>query len=417
MLREWRGKVERTFDGRCLRHLLRGLTVSSVIALLASTPSGAQSDTVVARDLAPGVAYRQFTDATGPRTAYVVRIDLRRAPVEVRVARAHDRLTSRERPSDVARRLRADGNDVLAAVNGDFFNLRDGSNENNQVIAGEWWKGVRTTDSPYDTYDNTHIQFGLDAARRPVMDRFMFDGIAWAPQGAATPIISLNYFDTGRFETVVLYTPRFGERTPHDTTRVVAEAPLTSAGRRGDTLLYVRRGPVDTTTGTVIPPDGAVLAAYGAGSRTAEVKAMRDGDTVRVLLATSPRLTASPTPSLLIGGWPRILQDGAIVADRSATLEGTISRNAEARHARTAIGFSRDSSTLILLAVDGGTTSVGATLTELATLMRKLGAWQAMNFDGGGSTTMVIGDTVVNRPTDSTGERDVGNTLVIVRRR
>ena len=101
----------------------------------------------------------------------------------------------------------------------------------------------------------------------------------------------------------------------------------------------------------------------------------------------------------------------------SATLEGTISRNAEARHARTAIGFSRDSSTLILLAVDGGTTSVGATLTELATLMRKLGAWQAMNFDGGGSTTMVIGDTVVNRPTDSTGERDVGNTLVIVRRR
>jgi exopolysaccharide biosynthesis protein len=144
---------------------------------------------------------------------------------------------------------------------------------------------------------------------------------------------------------------------------------------------------------------------------------MRDGDTVRVLLATSPRLTASPTPSLLIGGWPRILQDGAIVADRSATLEGTISRNAEARHARTAIGFSRDSSTLILLAVDGGTTSVGATLTELATLMRKLGAWQAMNFDGGGSTTMVIGDTVVNRPTDSTGERDVGNTLVIVRRR
>src|SRR4029078_1813381 len=98
-------------------------------------------------------------------------------------------------------------------------------------------------------------------------------------------------------------------------------------------------------------------------------------------------------------------RDGAIVAAEAAVIEGTISRNAEAKHPRTAIGFSRDSSTLYLLAIDGRSEkSVGVTLVELANLMRKLGAWQAMNFDGGGSTTVVIDGAVVNSPSDATGE-------------
>ena len=57
------------------------------------------------------------------------------------------------------------------------------------------------------------------------------------------------------------------------------------------------------------------------------------------------------------------------------------------------------------------------TLVELATIMRQLGAWQAMNFDGGGSTTMVIDGAVVNAPSDPTGEREVGSVLAVVRKR
>ena len=117
---------------------------------------------------------------------------------------------------------------------------------------------------------------------------------------------------------------------------------------------------------------------------------MAAGDTIRILLSTLPRSPFGAPLSLVIGGWPRILRDGEDVAADAATVEGTISRNAEARHPRTAIGFSRDSTTLFLLTVDGRSErSVGATLVELAALMRRLGAWQAMNFDGGGSTTMV----------------------------
>ena len=144
---------------------------------------------------------------------------------------------------------------------------------------------------------------------------------------------------------------------------------------------------------------------------------MADGDTVKVLLATLPRLPRSAVPALLVGGWPRILRDGESVAGDAATLEGTLSRNAEMVHPRTAIGFSRDSATLILLTVDGRSeNSGGVTLVDLARLMRQLGAWQAMNFDGGGSTTMVIDGAVVNAPSDKTGEREVGNALLVVRK-
>ncbi len=376
----------------------------------------AQTDTLVARDLAPGVAYRQFTDSAGPLIAYLVRVDLRDASIELQHVRAHDALKTRERPTAMVRRIKETGANVLAAVNADFFNLQTGENENNQVIAGEWWKGLKNTDSPYDTYDNTHVQFGLDANRRPVMDRFMFDGTAWS-RGIGTPILTLNFFQPGNPEGTVLYTSRFGANTPRDTARRVVEAPMMAAGRKGDTVLFVRRGAIDTTSGTAIPSGGAVLVAYGLGSRQAELKAMADGDTVKVLLATIPRLRPSATPSLIIGGWPRILRDGNVVAADAPITEGTISRNAEARHPRSAIGFSRDSTTLYLLAVDGRSEkSVGATLVELARLMRKLGAWDAMNFDGGGSTTLVIDGAVANSPSDTTGEREVGNAIVVVRR-
>jgi len=313
------------------------------------------------------------------------------------------------------KRATAGGATVLAAINADFFNLGTGENENNQVIAGEWWKGLKVTDSPYDTYDNAHIQFGIDAARRPFMDRYLLDAKAIA-RGTATPITTLNFNPSGNQEGTALYTSRYGAKAPVDTARQTAEASLIGAGRRGDTLLYVRHGPVSASSGSPIPANGAVLAAYGPGSRLREVQSMRDGDTIRVVLTTLPR-TKLGAPTILLGGWPRILRDGQDVAVDAPTVEGTISRNAETRHPRSAIGFSRDSSTLFLVVVDGrAQKSVGMTLVELAALMRRIGAWQAMNFDGGGSSTMIVGGAVVNVPSDTTGERAVGDALLFVRR-
>jgi phosphodiester glycosidase len=375
-------------------------------------------DAVVAQELAPGVSYRQFTIA-GPVVVYLLRIDLRRSELELRALRAHDQLRGRETIADMARRAQAaDDIEVVAAVNGDFFNVQTGENENNQVIAGEWWKGLKVTDSPYDTYDNIHVQFAFDATgRRPSIERFILDATAWV-RNVATPIINVNLNPAGQPEGTALYTTRYGATTPRDTARTTAEVALVDAGRRGDTLLFVRHGPVNATSGSAIPRNGAILAAYGTGQRNIEIQAMREGDTVKVLLTTLPRLANRRSPSLLLGGWPRLLRDGNIVAADAPTVEGTISRNAELRHPRTAIGFSRDSTTLHLVTVDGRSErSVGMTLIELANLMRRLGAWQAMNFDGGGSTTMLIGGRVVNRPADASGERAVGNALAVVRRK
>jgi hypothetical protein len=85
-----------------------------------------------------------------------------------------------------------------------------------------------------------------------------------------------------------------------------------------------------------------------------------------------------------------------------------------ARHPRTAVGLSADGKKLYLAVVDGrSTASVGMTCVELAATMKSLGAHEALNLDGGGSSTMYLrGRGVVNRPSDGS-ERVVANHLGI----
>ena len=84
------------------------------------------------------------------------------------------------------------------------------------------------------------------------------------------------------------------------------------------------------------------------------------------------------------------------------------------RNPRTAVGMSKDKTTLIMAVVDGrSSASLGMTCAELGTLMKGLGAYDALNFDGGGSSTMYTqGAGVVNTPSDGV-ERVVGNHLAL----
>jgi hypothetical protein len=143
------------------------------------------------------------------------------------------------------------------------------------------------------------------------------------------------------------------------------------------------------------------------------VARLRPGDIVTVDVRFAPDRGALRT---VVGGWPRIVRDGVDVAVAADSLEGTFPRFSASRHPRSVVGFSRDSSTLYLVAVDGRqTSSVGMSLPELAQAMIALGVHDALNLDGGGSTALVVGDSVVNRPSDATGERPVGDVLVITR--
>ncbi len=90
---------------------------------------------------------------------------------------------------------------------------------------------------------------------------------------------------------------------------------------------------------------------------------------------------------------------------------------ADARHPRTAVGVRADGR-ILLVTVDGRQPekSVGMTIAELTALLIELGAVEAINMDGGGSTTMVIDGKVVNSPSDLTGERPVGDALLVFAR-
>ncbi|HEV7744876.1 MAG TPA: phosphodiester glycosidase family protein [Pyrinomonadaceae bacterium] len=57
--------------------------------------------------------------------------------------------------------------------------------------------------------------------------------------------------------------------------------------------------------------------------------------------------------------------------------------------------------------------SIGMSLTALADLLLEVGTVEAMNLDGGGSTTMVIHDKAVNKHSDQTGERAVSDAILV----
>ena len=117
--------------------------------------------------------------------------------------------------------------------------------------------------------------------------------------------------------------------------------------------------------------------------------------------------------SEVVSGKPRVVQDGQVVRNYDCGFHIC------ARHPRTVVGLTEDRRTAILLVVDGRTgRSIGMNGEELGSVMREFGAWQAVNLDGGGSTTLWIEGEggVVNRPSDG-GERTVMNHLGVQVRR
>jgi hypothetical protein len=87
-----------------------------------------------------------------------------------------------------------------------------------------------------------------------------------------------------------------------------------------------------------------------------------------------------------------------------------------ARNPRTIAGTATDG-TIMLVTIDGRRpTSVGTTLSETAAAARSLGMHDAINLDGGGSTTMSVRGDLVNRPSSTAGERAVGDALIYLNR-
>ena len=112
-----------------------------------------------------------------------------------------------------------------------------------------------------------------------------------------------------------------------------------------------------------------------------------------------------------VGGGPRLVKDGKVkVTSAEEQFKADI---ASGRAPRTGVGVTYDGK-LLLVAVTGRQAyhSIGVTLEELANIMIELGAKDAMNLDGGGSSTIVIRDFVMNTPSDGR-ERKVADAILV----
>lgn len=172
--------------------------------------------------------------------------------------------------------------------------------------------------------------------------------------------------------------------------------------------------------GGSIPSDGSVLAGTGDAADWLRAHA-QPGATLQVRFDISAEGKPLPEGAGVVNGGPRLLRAGA--PEITAYAEGFVwSDNAEffyrfgiRRNPRTLAGITR-SGKLLLVAVDGRQPgySAGLTFDESAQLMKALGAEEAVNLDGGGSTGVTIGPELVTRPSDATGERPIGDAIVIL---
>jgi hypothetical protein len=384
--------------------------ISLAAALVVAAPAlaSAQWDSSSTQAVAPGVTYKRLVANKGPWHLNVLEIDLRQPGLSIHGMRAKDAFIGRETVRSMEDRYNGPGR-AIAAINGDFFNVRTGESENNVVIEGDLSKGVTVSDSPYDTFNNLHSEIGIDWNNHPYIERFGL--VARLTQGGRSMLIDGINFHPPDSSALVLYTRAFGDSTPLDTSgRRMSLLPLRLLSRRGDTMVFRAAGAIQTG-GRHSLASGAVLA--GSGLRIEALRTVaRRGGVIRVVTALKPNHGKLRT---VVGGWPRIVSGGRNVAGWADIVEGTFPRFSATRHPRSAAGISKDSATLYLVTVDGRRESdSGMSLSEMGDAMLQIGAHDAMNFDGGGSTTMVVAGKVVNRPSDAAGERAVGSALIVV---
>jgi hypothetical protein len=180
---------------------------------------------------------------------------------------------------------------------------------------------------------------------------------------------------------------------------------------------------VNTTRGTTVPPGGHTIQAIGSDADQLVALARRSTSlSIRSALyrANGNQLHLRSDESIFNGAPVLVLhgkvhatpdRDGAVHPGQPSYYYGW----AHKRNPRTFAGIDRQGR-LVLVTADGrSTNSLGLSISETAAVAHALGMRTAMNLDGGGSTTMVVNGSVINAPSDATGERPIGDALEILR--
>ena len=334
-------------------------------------PPSQRSRTVVTGErtwqVSPGVRYRRWnqTNARGQIRAHLLTVNPRRAGVTLDYA--HGRYVPTRAP--LTSLLGRD--DAVAGINGGFFDIYDtgaplgvGRDRQEGMLHG----------SKY-TWHNAFYMTSDGEYR--IGQRILTAQIEQFPQIEITNVNSPRV----REGKVGIYAPAWGRTYGYR---------ITDGQRKRVRMVVIQDGRVASNR-TTLNSDreirGLVLIGRGPGADALSQLAVGSIASVEWGLPGEPQMAISGEKILLRGGVSRVGDDREM-------------------HPRTAIGIDRDTGRLLLLVIDGRQSfSRGYTLVELARMLKQLGAEDALNFDGGGSSTLVAENRegrvkVLNSPSD-----------------
>jgi hypothetical protein len=345
-------------------------------------PRGARTPdvwtTLQAYAVAPGVNYEQFT-LTGPRgvtRGQLMRIDPATPGIGLDLVEGQN-VASRHVVGDMM------DPDAVVGVNGDFFDIRD--TEAPLGVAKDRQRGIMN-----GVQSGWNSAFWVDTAGAPHIGDLYADAVLrQRPKLDVTTVNSPSVRPGG----IGLYTEKWG---------TLAGYRVVDGQRRGVRMVVVRHGRV-VSNRSRFPSSLRVrdVVLVGRGSGAGELARFRAGQRLTADVSLSQDVAMAVTGNMFV------LRDGKRVAKDDVDL-----------HPRTAIGIDHDTGQLLLLVIDGRQSfSRGATMKELGKLFQRLGAEDALNLDGGGSSIMLARQAdgslaVLNSPSDG-HPRPVSNGLEV----
>jgi len=375
-------------------------------AIAAELPLGSRSldERRESAVVAPGVRWTQVVREGGPWRVNVLAIDREALAGRLGGVLSNERVAGLERPSAMARRTGA-----AAGVNGGFFAV-DGDPVGALAMDGQ------LVSEPVNR--RSALIVPADRSRRPRIAPLSFTGSVTA--GGAERLI--DGIDRRR-GSIPACGGRGGDRPTQR-----PDSALTCTDPSELVLFETRYGALRPSTGVEALVRGGVVERIGRPRsrpipRDASVLS-GSGDAATFLRSSlevgAPaqiELGLGAGHALVTGGGPRLLAGGRVAV--AAGSEGFAPLSAPgfvaSRHPRTLAGV-RSDGTVLLVTVDGRRPgwSAGVTLPEAARMMRALGARNALNLDGGGSTGMVVLGELVSRPSDPSGERAVSDGIFVL---
>jgi hypothetical protein len=374
---------------------LATIFVASVVAVSAQ-PSWLSAP----ERIAPGVEYFTSTDQTlvdppAPTAAYFLKLD----PSKVKLDSVHakDQIMGLDTVDAIAKSHHA-----IAAVNGGFFNVKNGDPATVLKISGElvsdatMTRGVVLINSP--ARGMTTLEFDQVGAKQEL--QFTSNGKDF--------VVPIDGVDTTRaIGKLMLYSPMYNadsDTAPTGTEWVISGKPLT--------VQSVHRNAGHTE----IPKDGFVLSYGGTNvpnplaQLNPQVQVNLKTNWVSLNGISSSELEAAEH---VVNGAGLLRRNGRPLTAWSAeSLSGAPFY--ETRHPRTLIGVD-DKGFIWLAAIDGRQPdrAAGMNFAELQRLCDRLSITDALNLDGGGSTTMVVKGEIKNKPSDAAGPRPVSDALIV----